>query len=116
MDELEKVEIVCVRALAKVQRLQEYKRLKEIETVLAKERQKATQVKSGKTPVRASLPTPQEGRAREKAADTVGLKPRTTEKGLAVLNRAEAGDPKARAALESIGREEKGTAVLWQYH
>jgi hypothetical protein len=94
------------RVKTKVQRLQEYKRLKEIETVLAKERQKATQVKSGKAPVRANLPGPQEGRAREKAAETVGLKPRTAEKGLAVLNRAEAGDQKARAALESIGWEE----------
>jgi hypothetical protein len=81
-----------------VQRLQEYKRLKEIETTLAKARQKQG---------RAKLPHPEsKGKAREKAAETVGLKPRTAEKGLAVLNRAEAGDPKAKAALESIDREE----------
>lgn len=116
MDELEKVEIVCVRALAKAQRLQEYKRLKEIETVLAKDRKIAAQKNKRAASVRANLPEQSEGRAREKAAETVGLKPRTAEKGLAVLNRAEAGDPKAKAALESIGREEKGTAVLWQYH
>lgn len=70
------------RVKTKVRRLQEYKRLKEIETAFAKERQK-----QGK----AKLPDPKKsGQAREKAAETVGLKPRTAEKGLAVLNRAEA--------------------------
>jgi hypothetical protein len=44
-----------------------------------------------------------------RAAETVGLKPRTAEKGLAVLNLAEAGDPKAKTAIESIGREEMST-------
>ena len=94
------------RVKTKVQRLQEYKRLKEIETALAKERQREhANTAPGKKSLAASLPQVN-GEAREKAAETVGLKPRTAEKGLAVLNRAEAGDPKAKAALESIGREE----------
>ena len=94
------------RVKTKVQRLQEYKRLKEIEAALAKDRQIAAQKNKRGESVRASLPEQNGGRAREKAAETVGLKPRTAEKGLAVLNRAEAGDRKAQAALESIGREE----------
>lgn len=82
-----------------MQRLQEYKRLKEIETALAKERQQE-QLKRGKArPVTASLPE-RRGEAREKAPEIVGLKPRTAEKDLAVLNRAEAGDPKAQAVWD----------------
>jgi hypothetical protein len=46
------------------------------------------------------------GRAIEKAAATAGLKPRTAEKGLAVLNKADEGDPKAQALMESIDKEE----------
>jgi hypothetical protein len=73
------------RVKTKVQRLQEYKRLKEIETALAKERQQE-QLKRGKdSPVRANLPQRENGKARDKAAETVGLKPRTAEKGLAIL-------------------------------
>lgn len=90
----------------KVQRLQEYKRLKEIETVLAKDRQrehaKTAPGKKSVTPKLAEV----SGDARDRAAETVGLKRGTAEKGLAVLNRAESGEPKARAAIESIDREE----------
>jgi hypothetical protein len=95
------------RVKSKVQRLQEYKRLKEIETALAKERQREhAQTAPGKKSLRANVPEVISGRAREHAADTVGLKPRTAEKGLAVLNRAESGDVRAQAAIESIGRNE----------
>jgi hypothetical protein len=52
------------RVKTKVQRLQEYKRLKEIETSLAKERQQE-QLKRGKdSPVRANLPQRENGKAR----------------------------------------------------
>jgi len=51
------------------------------------------------SPVRANLPQRENGTARDKAAETVGLKPRTAEKGLAVLNRAEAGDFQNRRLL-----------------
>jgi hypothetical protein len=80
----------------KAQRLREFKRLKEIETTLAKEREKVG---------RAKLPHPESaGRAKDKAAATAGLKPRTAEKGLAALNKAESGDVKAKDALEDLER------------
>jgi hypothetical protein len=44
----------------------------------------------------ANLPEASRGEARNKAAATAGLEPRTAEKGLAILNRAESGDKKAR--------------------
>jgi hypothetical protein len=81
------------RVKTKVQRLQEYKRLKEIESSLAKERQREhARTAPGTKSLVANLPEVN-APAREKAADTVGLKPRTAEKGLAVLNTAEAGVP-----------------------
>jgi hypothetical protein len=70
------------RVKTKVQRLQEYKRLKEIESALAKEREHAR--KTQRT-TKANLPESSKGQARDKAAETVGLKPRTAEKGLAIL-------------------------------
>ncbi len=87
------------REKTKVQRLREYKRLKEIEAKLAAERQKESQAKSGEkigSKARANLRAPSEPRGRsnrsdERAAATVGLKPRTAEKGLEILNRAERG-------------------------
>jgi hypothetical protein len=96
------------REKTRVQRLKEYKHLKEIEAKLADERKRATQIKAGKAPVRAKLRTPptRESRSDEKAAKTAGLKPRTAEKGLEVLNRAESGDTKAKEALEAIDRDE----------
>jgi hypothetical protein len=98
------------REKTKVQRLREYKRLKEIETALAVERKKATQIqKNGKTfknEDTANLPERKKGESRQRAADAVGLKSRTAEKGLAVLNRAEAGDTEAQEALDRIDRNE----------
>jgi hypothetical protein len=97
------------REKTKTQRLREYKRLKEIETALAAERKKASQAKPGEKvgtrKVPANLPE-RKGEARESAARTAGLKPRTAEKGLAVLNRADAGDQKAKEAIEKIDRNE----------
>jgi hypothetical protein len=93
------------RVKTKAQRLREFKRLKEIEDVLAKERKREGARAAGSGKDRANLPTPS-GRAIEKAAAIVGLKPRTAEKGLAVLNKAEAGDAKAQALMDSIDRDE----------
>jgi hypothetical protein len=77
------------REKTKVQRLREYKRLKEIEAKLAAERKKATQIQNGNSLVRANLPQPDEGgRSRDKAAATADLKPRIAEKRLAVLDPA----------------------------
>lgn len=102
----------------KGQRIREYQKLKEIETALAKEREREAGREGGKSKGRANLPhpsegtvranlhTPNAGRAREHAAVQVGLKPRTAEKGLAVLERAESGDPKAARAMESLDRGE----------
>ena len=72
-----------------------------IESALAAERKKATQIKDGKTPVPANLPEPSRGESRRRAAEAVGLKPRTAEKGLAILEKAESGDerPKQRATF-----------------
>jgi hypothetical protein len=77
------------RVKTKVQRLREYKRLNEIEAALAKEREREGGQKKGRT----NLSDP--GRARTKAAAMVGLSENTAEKGLAVLNKAESGDPQA---------------------
>src|SRR5208282_4770084 len=87
------------REKTKVQRLKEYKRLKEIEAKLAAERQKETRITAGKTPVRTNLSSPAvTGKARTKAAATVGLSENTAEKGLAVLNLAESGGKEAQKA------------------
>jgi hypothetical protein len=96
------------RVKTKAQRLREYKRLKEIETSLAKERQREhAKTAPGKKSLRANLPHLESaGKARDKAAAIAGLKPRTAEKGLAVLNKADADDLKAQALLESIDRDE----------
>ncbi len=93
------------REKTKVQRLREYKRLKEIETILAAERKKATLKKGSKKPDTPKLA--ERGEARKRAAEAVGLKPRTAEKGLTVLEKAESGDEKAKEALEAIDRGEK---------
>jgi hypothetical protein len=78
-----------------------------IEEKFADERKKESLKRGTERPVSAKLRTREElGRAIDKAAATVGLKPRTAEKGLAVLDKAEAGDPKAQALLESIDRDE----------
>jgi hypothetical protein len=72
--------------------------LKEIETELAAERQKETRTRPGEVVgSKATANLPERGEAREKAARAVGLKPRTAEKGLAILNRANAGDRRAAA-------------------
>ena len=95
------------REKTKVQRLKEYKRLKEIEAKLAAERQKETRITAGKTPVRTNLSSPAvTGKARTKAAATVGLSENTAEKGLAVLNLAESGGKEAQKAIEKIDRSE----------
>src|SRR5208282_3556447 len=79
------------REKTKVQRLKEYKRLKEIEAKLAKEREKAGKKIERDPRTKLSVG----GRARTKAAATVGLSENTAEKGLAVLNLAEKGDERA---------------------
>ncbi len=96
------------RAKTKAQRLREFKRLKEIEAVFAKERQREhAKTAPGKKSLSANLRTvSNSGRAVEKAAASAGLKPRTAEKGLAVLNKADAGDAKAEALMESLDRDE----------
>jgi hypothetical protein len=88
--------------------LREYKRLKEIETALAAERKKATLKKGKEKPEKPDTPNLAErkGESRKRAAETVGLKRTTAEKGLAVLNRADAGDQKAKEAIEKIDRNE----------
>jgi hypothetical protein len=93
------------RVKSKVQRLQEYKRLKEIESALAKERER----EGGRMKGKANLPDASKGQSRDKAAETAELKPRTAEKGLAVLNRAEAGDQKAKA---EIGKTDRHTRMV----
>lgn len=101
------------REKTKVQRLREYKRLKEIEAKLAAERQKESRAKPGEradrreVSVRPKLDAPRsKGRADTRAAVTVGLKRSTAEKGLEVLNRAERGEPKAKAILEKLDRNQ----------
>jgi ParB-like chromosome segregation protein Spo0J len=92
------------REKTKAQRIKEYKRLKEIEKELAKLRQRAhAETAPGKKSLRTNLSTVNKGRARTHAAATVGLSENTAEKGLAVLNRAEAGDVKAKSAVDAIG-------------
>lgn len=103
------------RVKTKAQRLREFKRLKEIEEVLAKERKREGARAAGSGKDSAKLRTPS-GRAVEKAASTAGLKPRTAEKGLAVLNKADAGDPKAKELLESIDKNEISVHHAYREH
>jgi hypothetical protein len=70
------------------------KKLKEIEAKLAAERKKETQAKPGeKVGTRKVVPNLAQPRAAKRAAETVGLKRSTAEKGLAILNRAEGPRP-----------------------
>ena len=84
------------RVKTKAQRPREFKRLKEIETVLAKERLREGGRSGGSGKPSLNLDKAS-GRAIEKAAHAVGLKRGTVTKELAVLNKADAGDPKAQA-------------------
>jgi hypothetical protein len=90
------------RAKAKVQRLREYKKPKEIEAKLAAERQKEQLRRGKESPVPKNFS--ERGESGTRAAKMVGLSRPTAEKGLAVLNRAEAGDEKAMHAIEALER------------
>lgn len=77
----------------------EYSALKRIESELAKERQKM-----GK----ANLPDPKTaGQARDKAAEAVGLKPKTADKIEKIVKKADAGDAAARKALDDVNAGKK---------
>lgn len=87
------------RIKTKEQIAREYSRLKRIESALAKERQKM-----GK----ANLPDPQTaGQARDKAAEAVGLKAKTAEKLEKLVQKSDAGDPKARRVLDDVNAGKK---------
>lgn len=87
------------RVKTKEQLAREYEVLKRIESELAKERQKM-----GK----ANLPDPQTaGQARDKAAEAVGLKAKTAEKLEKLVQKSDAGDPKARRVLDDVNAGKK---------
>jgi ParB-like chromosome segregation protein Spo0J len=86
------------------QKAREFTELKRIEAALAREREKTRKSTKANLP-ESSCPTGKQGKqpqARDTAAKAVGMKPRTAEKIEAVIHKADAGDPKARAALDAV--------------
>jgi DNA (cytosine-5)-methyltransferase 1 len=84
------------------QKAREFRELKRIEAALAKERQLAAQNNRAARAVQARLPEQARGQARDKAAEAVGMGGRTAEKLLALVQKADDGDPEARAALDAV--------------
>jgi ParB-like chromosome segregation protein Spo0J len=84
------------------QKAREFRELKRIEAALAKERQLAAQNNKAARAVKASLPEQAKGQARDKAAEALGMGGRTAEKLLALVQKADAGDPEARSALDAV--------------
>jgi ParB-like nuclease domain len=79
------------------QKAREFTELKRIEAALAKQRQKQG---------RENLPHPESaGKARDKAAEVVGLSGKTAEKLEAIVVAADAGDTTAKNALAEIDRK-----------
>ena len=86
------------------QKAREFTELKRIEAALAQEREKIRKSTKANLP-ESSCPTGKQGKqpqARDTAAEAVGMKPRTAEKIEAVVQKADAGDPNARAALDAV--------------
>jgi hypothetical protein len=86
----------------------EFKELKRIEAALAKERKLAGLKKGEKAPV--GTESASTGKAATKAAEAVGLGRDTAAKLEKLVDAADAGDPKAKAALEEIDAK-KGRGV-----
>lgn len=91
----------------------EYIELKRIEAVLAKKRM----AEGGKKKGKANLPDP--GTSRDKAANAVGIKPRTAEKLKELIEAVDSKDDakqakKARDLLDAVNRKEKRIDPAWR--
>jgi hypothetical protein len=83
------------------QKAREFRELKRIEAALAKERMLAGK----KVNPKENLPEGSKGQARDQAAEAVGMSGRTAEKLSAIVEKADGGDPEARAALDAVNED-----------
>jgi ParB-like chromosome segregation protein Spo0J len=90
------------------QRGREFTELKRIEAALAKERQKTLNNAGGK------ITTSETGKARDKAAKTVGVGARTAEKIEKIVQKADSGDSKARTVLDEMNAGKKSTDAAYK--
>jgi ParB-like chromosome segregation protein Spo0J len=79
----------------------EAKELLRIESGLAKKRQGA------RTDIVAKLPPSSMGKARDKAAEAVGMGARTADKLIKIIDAADAGDVRARALLDAVNERKQ---------
>ena len=89
------------RVKTEEQRGREFLELLRIERVRARERQ------GTRTDIVANLPPSSMGKARDKAAESLGIGSRTAEKLLKIIEAADAGNEKARAALDAVNDRKK---------
>jgi hypothetical protein len=92
------------------QKAREFRELKRIEAALAKERMLAGK----KVDPKENLPGGSKGQARDKAAETVGMSGRTAEKLSAIVQKADGGDSKARAALDAVNEEKMSVDAAYR--
>jgi ParB-like chromosome segregation protein Spo0J len=89
------------RVKTEEQRGREIIELLRIEKIRARDRQLATLRKGSRRPVRANLPT-RGGRAMDIAAESLGMARRSAEKLVKIIEAVDAGNEKARAALDAV--------------
>jgi ParB-like chromosome segregation protein Spo0J len=91
------------RVKTSLQKLREGRELIRIEKELAKQRQATL---NNRETAGGKITTSETGKSRDKAAAVVGLSGRTLEKGIAVLEAADAGDETAQEQVEKLDRGE----------
>jgi ParB-like chromosome segregation protein Spo0J len=96
------------------QKAREFRELKRIEAALAKERQLAAQNNKAARAVQANLPEQTKGQARDKAAEAVGMRGRTAEKLSAIVEKADGGNSKARAALDAVNEDKMSVDAAYR--
>lgn len=95
------------RTKTKEQIFREYAQIKQMESERAKERKVSGLKQGDKSPVGAKSDTREKGRASNKAARRLGIKAGTAEKGAKLVQKADEGDKKARAALDEVNKGAK---------
>jgi ParB-like chromosome segregation protein Spo0J len=88
----------------------EVKELLRIESALAKQRMLAGQ----KIHPRANLPQGIVGKARDKAAEAVGMGGRTADKLIKIIDAVDSGDAKARALLDAVNDRKRSIDSAFQ--
>lgn len=95
------------RVKTEEQRGRECLELLRIEGIRARERQARSAGGKGKRLLGEKFPEAIKGRARDKAAESLGMSGRTAQKLLNVIEAADAGNEKARAALDAVNDRKK---------